>query len=195
MQAETPADCRHSRAGFHALFVPIARRRDLSDGAKLLHQALVSMVRQRLEWTQAEIAEQLGWASRQTVWRATAELVAAGLLVVRRRGLGLPNEYLLLPTEDVSTEDIAAKAPRTPGSRSGHQDDRPRNAPARAVNSPQEQTIRTGDYGSKDYLETRDHGSTDFLETRYGRIEQRPPCERCYSGLHRTQEHGPTPAR
>jgi hypothetical protein len=161
VQSPNPAECRHSRAGFHCTFTTIASRRHLSDAAKLLHAALVSMVRRRLEWTQSEIAEQLGWTCRQKVWRAADELVADGLLTIRRRGLGLPNEYLLLPTEDVHAEDIAARAPRTPGDRAGHQEGRIPNTPARAFNSGKKTTKKRPEYGHKDfdarnYYETSD---------------------------------------
>lgn len=131
-QDATPADCRHSKAAFHALFVPIAKRTDLSDAAKLLYEGLISMVRQGYRWTQAEIAEQLGWRKRQKVWRAAAELIAAGLLRVKRLGLQRPNEYTLVETEGVTQEDIKAKAPRSHVPKAGHQEVRPRNVPTRA---------------------------------------------------------------
>lgn len=144
-------DCRHSRSAFHCSFTSIAARRDLSDAAKLLHAALVSMIRRRLDWTQAELARELGWQSRQKVWRAACELVAAGLLKVRRLGLGRPNEYLLVPTDDIGPEDITARAPRVPSARPGHQDDRPRNARARVPSSPKNE----GERRERNYLEGR----------------------------------------
>jgi len=148
VQVATPTDCRHSKAAFHASFAAIAARKDLSDAAKLLHAALVSMVRQGFRWTQAEIAKALGWKKRQKVWRAAGELVAAGLLRVRRLGLGRPNEYTLVETADVTHEDIRAKAPRERVPRSGHQEDRPRTKLARARTSlPKEHgPARTGGY-------------------------------------------------
>lgn len=113
------------------------------------------MVRQRLEWTQTEIAERLGWTCRQKVWRAADELVADNLLTIRRRGLGLPNEYLLHPTEDIHAEDIAAKAPKSPRPGSGHQEDRPRNTPARAfIPSKKRREERVDIRASRDYFET-----------------------------------------
>jgi hypothetical protein len=160
----TPADCRHSRAGFHCLFTPIAARTDLSDAAKLLHAGLVSMVRQGMRWTQAEIAALLGWRARQKVWRACAELVAAGLLRVKRLGLCLPNEYTLVETEDVTQEDIKARAPRAPGDGAGHPEGRRPNAPARAVNYPKKNDKNQG--------YTEPPGGRDFLETRYGRLRR-----------------------
>jgi hypothetical protein len=177
MQPANPADCRHSRAAFHCTFGSIAERRDLSDAAKLLHAALVSMIRRRLDWTQAEIADELGWRCRQKVWRASCELVAAGLLKVRRLGLGRPNEYILLPTDDITPEDIAAKAKSERGNGAGHQEGRRRNAHARAFILSKENRSRSGVYTPPstggDFLETRDHGGTDYLATRYGRLVPR----------------------
>ncbi len=173
--AQTPEDCRHSRAAFHALFLPIARRTDLSDAAKLLHEAVVSMVRQGLSWTQDELAAQIGWRKRQTVWRAARELVAAGLLRVKRIGLGRPNEYHLVETPEVTQEDIKAKAPRTPGHRSGHQEGRIGNAHARAVLLSQERRQETG------YIRPGQHAgygrvarsSSELMMSRAGPIPRR----------------------
>lgn len=172
VQSQNPADCRHSRAGFHCSFQSVASRRDLSSDAKLAHAALVSMVRRGLTWTQAEIAAELGWESRQRVWRATSELVAAKLLAVRRVGLGRPNEYILLPTDEISPEDIKARAKPDRGNRAGHPEGRLPDTHARAVNSPKENRPRNRSTppSTGGYLETRDHGSTDYLATRYGRL-------------------------
>lgn len=129
-------------------FRAIGARRDLSDAAKRLHAALVSMVRQGLHWTQAELAEHLGWSSRQKVWRATTELLAAGLVRMRRLGLGRPNSYELVSTDEISREDLAGRAPRLEASRAGHQQDRPRTAPARARQFPQIRTRKEPGYTS-----------------------------------------------
>jgi hypothetical protein len=151
-----PAECRHSKAAFHALFVPIAKRGDLSDAAKLLHQTLVSMVRQGLRWTQAELAEALGWKKRQKVWRAATELVAAGLLRVKRIGLQRPNEYVLVETDEISQDDIKARALRSAGSQSGHQEDRPRNVSrARVPSYPKNETKNGNTTGLKGYADRR----------------------------------------
>ena len=112
-------DCRHSRAAFDALFEPIYSRADLSDAAKLLHGRLVSMFRLGASWTQSEIGASLGGWSRQKVWRAVGELVARGLLAVKRIGLGLPNAYTLL---GLDSADLEGSAPRF---RSGHPEGRP----------------------------------------------------------------------
>lgn len=159
LQAETPADCRHSRAGFHCSFTAVAERTDLSDAAKLLHAGLVSMVRQAASWTQAELAALLGWRCRQKVWRAASELVAAGLLRVRRLGLCRPNEYQLTETDGIAQEDIRARAPKAPSPGAGHPDGRRPNAPARAGTYSPEKKITAKirpDYGSKDYYATSD---------------------------------------
>lgn len=150
LQSPSTADCRHSRAAFHALFVPIAKRGDLSDAAKLLHETLVSMVRQGLRWTQEQIAEQLGWRKRQKVWRAAGELVAAGLLRIKRLGLGRPNEYLLVETDEVTQEDIKARASRDRVPGSGHQEDRPRNATRARHSNPKNETKEQRFTGYKD---------------------------------------------
>lgn len=117
------------------------------------------MIRRRLEWTQAEIAAELGWESRQRVWRAASELVADDLLVIRRRGLGLPNEYILKPTDEISPEDIAAKAPRDRGNRSGHPEGRPRNTPARAFIPSKKNEER---------IDIRKHSAADYYQTSEG---------------------------
>lgn len=179
VQAATPADCRHSRAGFHCAFVAVAERTDLSDAAKLLHAGLVSMVRQGICWTQAELASLLGWRCRQKVWRAAGELVAAGLLRVRRLGLCRPNEYTLVETDAVSAEDIKARAPKLPSRGAGHPESRRPTAPARAGTFSQRRTSpgRTGTaYDSKSYL-----------ETRYGPLPV--PCARCGTREHSTRWH------
>lgn len=169
LQSPTPADCRHSRAGFHCTFTSIASRRHLSSDAKLLHAALVSMVRRRLEWTQAEIAAELGWESRQRVWRASAELVADDLLTIRRRGLGRPNEYILKPTDDITVEDLAARAKPDRGFRSGHQEVRTPNAPARANNYPKKTAKNGSGYtpptDPSDYTQTRE-GTYTLIDGR-----------------------------
>lgn len=166
MQPAKPTDCRHSKAGFHCTFTSVAARRDLSDAAKLLHAALVSMIRRRLDWTQAEIAAELGWGCRQKVWRATGELVAAGLLVVRRLGLGRPNEYILLPTAEISPEDIAARAKPDRGGRAGHQEGRRPNTPARAFLSDKEKT--------KERIDIRATKASDYYQTSEGWSLKRP---------------------
>lgn len=152
----THADCRHSRAAFHCSFGSVAARRDLSSDAKLAHAVLVSMIRRGLTWTQAEIADELGWNCRQRVWRAVSELVAVKLVVVRRVGLGRPNEYILLPTDDISPEDIAARAKPDRVRRSGHQEGRRPNTPARAVNSEKKKEEEPGYIPEGDYVETRE---------------------------------------
>lgn len=143
--ASNPSDCRHSRAAFDAAFVAVGERRDLSDAAKRLHAALISMVRQGLRWTQAQLAAHLGWRKRQKVWRATSELIGAGLVRMRRIGLGKPNAYELVETDGLMAEDIAGKAPRCDVFRSGHQEGRRPNVPTRARHSGQKEETKKPD--------------------------------------------------
>jgi biotin operon repressor len=122
-------DCRHSREPFDTAFRVINERRDISPAAKLVHARLVTLLRTGRGETQAEIGAALGM-SRHQVWRATGELVAVGLVVVRRRGLGLPNGYELVGIPD---EDLRGRASRAPGA--GHQEAGPAGNPARARHS------------------------------------------------------------
>lgn len=131
----------------------VAERLDLSDGAKLLHATLVSARRMGQGWTQAEIGERIG-ASRQKVWRLLVELVGAGLLEIRRVGLGRPNEYLLLGLPD---EDLDGRASGRPAT--GQQEDRIRYTKPDSLYSLKETGKKSG------ILRPRTSG---FLETRYG---------------------------
>jgi biotin operon repressor len=159
LQAATSPDCRHSREPFDCSFHLVTSRRDLSDGAKLLHAKLVSMHRLGAAWTQTTIGAAFGW-SRQKVWRCTGELVAAGLVVVTRHGQGRPNSYVLL------TIDAAALDGTQPRSRAGHQDGRPPAPPGRVSfnrlkEGPKNRTTGSG-YG--DFS----HGSRAAWVSRYG---------------------------
>ena len=139
LQAATPADCRHSRAAFDAAFRCINERRDISPAAKLVHAHLVTLHRTGRTATQAEIGEALG-LSRHQVWRATGELVAAGLVVVTRRGQGLPNGYALA---GVPAEDLDGRASRPPAS--GHLDAGRAGKPAYTRHSgPKRETKKAG---------------------------------------------------
>lgn len=163
LQSPTPADCRHSRAGFDQGFHIVSRRADLSSDAKVVHAYLVSQHRSGRDETQRQIAEKVG-LTRHQVWSAIHELVVAGDVQVIRYGLGRPNGYILLGLSD---EDLAGTA-------------RPESAvrPVRTPRSGQSGNLaRAGTYGQKknenakkDYRATRDHGGTDYLETRYGKL-------------------------
>lgn len=154
---DTPTDCRHSHEPFDAIFREIRRSKILSSDAKLLHGLLVTCLREGAELTQGELAEELGWRSRQRVWRAMCGLVAAGYVVVKRRGLGLPNQYTLT---NFAPEDLAATRSRFDRPRSGHQQARPPKPPARGYVSPQERGRKNVDY--------RGVRTSGFLETREG---------------------------
>lgn len=115
-RAQDPG-CHHSKEAFDCLFACVARRRDISPTAKLVHATLVSQHRLSKSWTQTEIGERLG-LSRHQVWRAIDELVAAGAVQVIRYGLGRPNGYILL---GIAQEDLDGKAPRKGSRPAGHQ--------------------------------------------------------------------------
>jgi hypothetical protein len=154
-------DCRHSREPFDCSFHVVTSRRDLSDGAKLLHAKLVSMHRLSAAWTQTTLGAAFGW-SRQKVWRCTGELVAAGLVVVIRRGQGRPNSYVLL---GIDAADLDGTQPR---SRAGHQDGRPPGAPSGHTFKVKEQQPKNRNTGSRygDFP----FGSRAAWVSRYGPI-------------------------
>lgn len=80
--------------------------------------------------------------------------VGAGLLEIRRVGLGRPNEYLLLGIPD---EDLDGRASGRPAT--GQQEDRPRYTKPDSLYSLKETGKKSG------ILRPRTSG---FLETRYG---------------------------
>ena len=90
-----PAAALQAPEPYHKLIRRVAERRDLSPGAKLLYGALVSQQQMGRRWTQTEIGATIG-ASRHQVWRWTSELIRAGLLLVKRVGLTMPNLYTLV---------------------------------------------------------------------------------------------------
>lgn len=112
-QSSESTNCHHSPEPFDTGFRRINERRDISPTAKLVHARLVSQHRLGAAWTQAEIGESLG-LSRHQVWRAICELVAAGLVLVIRYGLGRPNGYVLL---GIDQESLDGKRGRASGSR------------------------------------------------------------------------------
>jgi biotin operon repressor len=152
-------DCRHSREPFDCSFHVVTSRRDLSDGAKLLHAKLVSMHRLGAAWTQTTIGAAFGW-SRQKVWRCTGELVAAGLVVVTRHGQGRPNSYTLLGIDAADLDCVPSR------SRAGHQDGRQPAAPGRVSFNrlKEEAKNRTTGSGYGDFP----YGSRAAWVRRYG---------------------------
>jgi hypothetical protein len=92
---DTTTPPQHTVEAFNAAFASIEARRDLNSGSKRLHALLVSAHRRRASWTHAEMARQLG-AGMRSIVRWSNQLVDAGLLSVKRPGLGKPNEYTLL---------------------------------------------------------------------------------------------------
>lgn len=148
-----PDDCRHSKTGFHTLFHPIAARRDISPVGKLVHQALVSMHRMGVSWTQTEIGEAVG-LSRHQVWRALDELAAAGWVKVRRIGLGRPNEYELV---GIDADDLKGRASaRRPAAqpRAGHSGADRRDSYRKKENGERSRNTQA-DFSARNYLETR----------------------------------------
>jgi len=84
------------RAGFTQIPNQVLRHPNLSPGAKLTYVMLLSYA-----WHgnscflgQQRLAEDIG-VGRRSVVRYVRELMEAGLLIVRRRGLGLTNLYIL----------------------------------------------------------------------------------------------------
>lgn len=165
MQSPKPADCRHSKQAFDALFAIIGERRDIGTGAKLLYGKLVTMHRVGAAWTQTELGEMLG-TCRQNVWRWTNELVAAGLLLVVRLGQGRPNQYTLL---GVPQEDLDGNAPRFRRTGSGHQDGRrpgqDRRDSYKARKNNGKKPVSTPPTAGGGYLETRE-GTYQLVDGR-----------------------------
>jgi hypothetical protein len=81
--------------GFDQIPAHIQRRDDLTSGAKRLYGLLCSVQRMKVErdyrWLAAELA-----ASVRSIVRWVQQLVAAGLVAVRRRGQGLTNLFVVL---------------------------------------------------------------------------------------------------
>jgi hypothetical protein len=164
----TPTDCRHSREPFDTAFRVVMERTDLSANAKLVHARLVSQHRMGASWTQIEIGEGAG-LSRHQVWRATAELVAAGLLTVIRHGQGRPSSYVLLGIEDADLDGRASRRPapgiRVPADR----------AHSRAGTYSPKRTTEEPGYiqPGRNYGYTQPPRSGSLLVSRYGPVAPR----------------------
>lgn len=81
--------------GWTPLWNGLLLRRGLSANAKTLYALLSHYAWSGEEPSQDELAEILG-VSEPTLRKTIAELKTAAALEVRRRGLGMPNEYILL---------------------------------------------------------------------------------------------------
>lgn len=103
-----------SAAAFDQIPAAVQRRDDLTSGAKRLYGLLQSVQRMRAQpdyrWLAAELA-----ASVRSIVRWVRQLVAAGLVAMRRRGQGLTNLFVVLALV-TSGMDIPA-TPRVTGSR------------------------------------------------------------------------------
>lgn len=142
-------DCHHSREPFDTLFRCVAERRDISPTAKLVHGRLVSQHRLGAAWTQTEIGEALG-LSRHQVWRAIAELIAAGLLLSIRYGLGRPNGYVLLGLDAADLDGSASRRPA--GQQGAGPANRARRTPLR---KEENRKNREGRRDPNEYRQTR----------------------------------------
>jgi hypothetical protein len=93
---QPPASLHDHPARYVKLPVAVARRSDLSCGARTLYGILLSFAWNGAECTPAQerLAADLGCTVR-TVHRYTRELVGAGLVAVQRRGQAHTNCYLL----------------------------------------------------------------------------------------------------
>ena len=91
---------------FHTLHHGIARRVDLGYAAKVAYAVMCSFYRLDRRYPGHDtMAIEIGVATRggtgrTTVSRIMKDLEAAGLLLVRQRGMNEPNEYELLPWDD-----------------------------------------------------------------------------------------------
>jgi hypothetical protein len=169
MQATNPTDCRHSNEPFDVAFAAVKDKPGLTIADRVVHAAMVSLHRLgRLGTvTQEQIAE---WArvSRRTVVRSCQAMVTAGLLLVRRRGQGRPNDYQLVGIDQDALDGRSDKKPRQEAS------GRPNPARAGTYGPVKEPT------GGKN----RSTGTKRFADA------DRPRCPRCPH-----QEHGATCSR
>ena len=106
------------RKGFTRIPNGVLRREGLSPGAKLAYMGLLSYAWQEGSCFpgQALLAEDLGIGQR-TVVRYLKELQAVGLLIVKRRGLGKTNLYIL-PKDELDGEVQAGSEEHKPRARS-----------------------------------------------------------------------------
>lgn len=106
------------RAAFHPLYHEIARRRDLTPGAKLVYAVLCSYHQMFSDVFpgRERLANDTGLSAHQLV-DATKALVKADLLDVQRRGLGQTNVYTLLRWPE--SPDIPTGTTVIPGGMTG----------------------------------------------------------------------------
>ena len=86
-------------SNFTAVPNEIVRSKKLTGTAKALYMILIDLGFRHEEPTQAELGELLG-GGEKAARTALAELRGVGLLVVKRRGQGLPNSYTLVHPVD-----------------------------------------------------------------------------------------------
>lgn len=95
-QPSRPSGVRQEpRVMFDAIPLAVQTHPDLGRGPKDLYGALNSAANLNEDWTQQALADRLVCSVRSVI-RWSQQLVAAGLLEVRRRGQGLANRYILL---------------------------------------------------------------------------------------------------
>jgi hypothetical protein len=100
-------------AAFDQIPAAIQRRDDLTSGAKRLYGLLMSVQRMRAQPDYRWLARELA-ASVRSIVRWVQQLVAAGLIAVRRRGQGLANLFVVLAL--VTSGDAAAQSAGASGS-------------------------------------------------------------------------------
>lgn len=107
------------RAAFHPLYHEIARRRDLSAGAKVVYAVLCSYHQMFSDVFpgRERLANDTGLSAHQLV-DATKALVKVDLLNVQRRGLGQTNVYTLLRWPE--SPDIPTGTTVIPGGMTGN---------------------------------------------------------------------------
>jgi hypothetical protein len=122
------------RQGFTIIPNAILRRPDLSPGAKLTYMMLLSYAWQEGSCFpgQERLAEDMGVTSRSVI-TYLKQLQTAGLLVVKRRGLGLTNVYLL-PRFISASENISVQG----GSENTSHQEVKRSAPLEVQNFQRE---------------------------------------------------------
>lgn len=96
------------RAAFHPLYHEIARRKDLTAGAKLVYAVLCSYHQMFSDVFpgRERLAADTGISKRQLV-EHMKNLVDCGLLIMERRGLNKTNVYILLRWPDHEGADPA----------------------------------------------------------------------------------------
>jgi hypothetical protein len=161
--------------GFDQIPAHVQRRDDLTSGAKRLYGLLQSVQRMRIErdyrWLAAELA-----ASVRSIVRWVQQLVAAGLIAVRRRGQGLTNLFVVLALG--TSGDASTTAPGVPGSqplaRAGTYNPVKNPTGGKNRSTVHKQDGRCSRCPHQEHGTTcsrcgcRDYSSSDYTMTRYG---------------------------